>query len=693
MPTRTASGPILAALFALLAVLAAARPAPAQYTLYYGNFHAHCNLSDDAQGELSGPPDEAFAYARDVAGIDILSLTDHTHYMTWSEYNTLQIEADNYTQNGVFVAIAGQEHGSLSTSRIGAFGHMNVWESGSLLPQYISGDDFRYNLTGTYQYLAANVDDTVGNPLVASFNHPYGSGGTGVDAQFANFAYDSVGDGGVEFIEVINGKRSSSYEPEYFEALGKGWHVGALGNQDNHNGEWGDQVNNVGNIPLTGVWATSLTKGDVLEALASRRTFAMEVDPATDRMSLAFKADGNWMGSVYATSADSVAFEVTVSAPTNIASINLYRNNTLIRSTGVGAASFTWNTFDTPGPGSFYYLVRISQSDGDRAWSSPIWVESTSSFSLPLATVNEDDANGFPTLWFQTATVQGLVTVNTDTLSTVDNLFFIQDATAGLMIQETSVQTVEVASGDNVLVTGLINTIQGQTFIEPTNIQVLSQGGGEPPAIEITTDQLETQGETWEGSLVVIHDVAITGGSWPGPGMDGTVTIDDGSGPATMFIDKDTVHDDNGAPADSLFSVMGVLIQADGSAPYHSDYRIMPRYGDDIFVVDVVDVSELPAHHATTRTRLHQNHPNPFRPTTSVRFDLAGDRDTPVQLSIYDVEGRLVRSLIDAKLPPGEFEARWDGRTNGGGQAAAGVYFYRLATPEVTETKKMVLLK
>jgi hypothetical protein len=688
MMTRAALGLTAAGL------LVAAAPVAGQYSLYYGNFHSHCNLSDDAEGPLSGPPDVAFAYARDVADIDILALTDHTHYMSATEYNTLQAEANNYTQNGVFVALAGQEHGSLSTEREGAFGHLNVWESLSLIPQYANGgDDYRYNLLGTYTWVNNRNDDTIGLPLTGSFNHPYSSGGTGIWAQFHDFAYDSVGDRAMQLIELINGKRSAAYEPEFFEALGKGWHVGVLGNQDNHQGMWGDQPNNVGNIPLTGVWATALTKGDVLEALRERRTYAMEVEPATDRISMEFRADGNWMGSDYSTAADSILFEVIVSAETNISTLSLYRNGTLIRTAGVASPSFTWNTYDTPGPGDFWYYVRLDQSDGDRAWTSPIWVESTSSFSLPLATVNEDDANGLPLLWFQNATVQGLVTVDTDTLSTVDNLFFIQDPTGGLMIQETGSQSLTVEIGDNVLVTGLINSFEGQTFLEPTSLEILSQGGGEPLPTVISTNDLATAGETWEGELVEVRDVAITGGSWPAPGFDGSVTIDDGSGPATLYLDKDTVHDDNGAPAESLFCVRGVLVQRDPSFPYLSNHGILPRFGDDIFQLEGVGVTELPSHEAATRTRLHQNWPNPFRPSTVVRFDLAAAGETPVRLEIFDVEGRRVRTLLDAKLPPGEFEARWDGRGDRGEAVAAGVYFYRLVTPESAETRKMVRLK
>jgi hypothetical protein len=297
---------------AALVIAPLAAPAAAQYTLYYGNFHSHTTFSSDAQGPNSGPPDEAFAYARDTAGIDILSVTDHSHYLSASEYSQLLSSANNFTQNGVFVALAGQEHGSLSTSVPGAFGHVNIWEFIGVLDQGV----FRYDLPATYA-LIANNNDRFGNPLVAGFNHPYSGSGQGPWAQFQDFAYDSTGDQGMQFIEVINGKRTADYESEYFEALGKGWHIGALGNQDNHEGGWGDQANNAGNIPLTGVWASALTKQDVLDAMAARRTFAMEVSPVTDRISLEFTADGNWMGSEYSTDADSIMFVVEASAIDN----------------------------------------------------------------------------------------------------------------------------------------------------------------------------------------------------------------------------------------------------------------------------------------------------------------------------------------------------------------------------------------
>ncbi|MEZ5063990.1 MAG: FlgD immunoglobulin-like domain containing protein [bacterium] len=678
----------LTALIALLALFGAG-PAAAQYTLYWGNFHSHSNLSDDAAGPLSGTPGAAFQHARDVADIDVLAVTDHSHYLSASEYSSLQSQADNWTTNGTFVALAAQEHGSLSSTVSGAFGHLNVWEAAGVINQNL----YRYNLAGTYAWLAANVDDTAGLPLAASFNHPYSSAGAGADAQFHDLDFDANGYGPMKFIEVLNGKRTAAYEPEYLLALGKGWHVGALGNQDNHDGSWGDQPNNVGNIPLTGIWATSLTKAAILEALNARRTYAVEVQPITDRVSLRFVADGtHWMGSEYSTAADSVQFQVEVSAETDIASIQLFRNGTFIKSIGVGGTSFTWDTFDTPGPGNFYYFVRVNQADADRAWSSPIWVESTSNFSLPISAVKENDGSGFPTLWFQNVTIQGIVTVETGALHPTDNKIFVQDASGGTMVQEFGTQTVNLQRGDNVLVTGIVDTYQGQTFLSsPSALQVLSSGAPPDPEV-VTTAQADAGQEAYEGLLLEIHDVAITGGAWPAPGFDGTVTIDDGSGPLTLFIDHFTDLDEAGAPTDSTFSVRGILTQQDITPPYSCCYVLLPRDAEDIFQVEGVGVLELPTHHDATTTNLSPARPNPFSRTTRIRFEIAGDRDQPVLLAIHDVAGRLVRTLVNEPLSPGSFETEWDGRDARGAGVAAGVYFTRLVTPTQDLSRKIVRL-
>ncbi|HEX7879211.1 MAG TPA: ASPIC/UnbV domain-containing protein, partial [Candidatus Eisenbacteria bacterium] len=88
---------------------------------------------------------------------------------------------------------------------------------------------------------------------------------------------------------------------------------------------------------------------------------------------------------------------------------------------------------------------------------------------------------------------------------------------------------------------------------------------------------------------------------------------------------------------------------------------------------------------------LAQNSPNPFQNDTAIRFALpAAGR---VTLEILDVQGRLVRKILDQELANGVWEERWDGRTGDGAPAASGVYFYRLTTPEGSRTRRLILAR
>lgn len=88
---------------------------------------------------------------------------------------------------------------------------------------------------------------------------------------------------------------------------------------------------------------------------------------------------------------------------------------------------------------------------------------------------------------------------------------------------------------------------------------------------------------------------------------------------------------------------------------------------------------------------LRQNVPNPFNPSTLIAYELPAR--TAVELTIYDVDGRLVRRLVDEAQGPGTFTVTWEGRNDHGGTVASGVYFYRLSTSSGVKTKKMVFLK
>ncbi|MBN1884485.1 MAG: T9SS type A sorting domain-containing protein [Candidatus Krumholzibacteriota bacterium] len=88
---------------------------------------------------------------------------------------------------------------------------------------------------------------------------------------------------------------------------------------------------------------------------------------------------------------------------------------------------------------------------------------------------------------------------------------------------------------------------------------------------------------------------------------------------------------------------------------------------------------------------LSQNFPNPFNPTTEIRFALRAKGN--VSLKVYDVAGRLVKTLANEVRDAGSYNVTWDGTNNSGVKVASGVYFYKMDTREFNQTKKMVLLR
>lgn len=93
---------------------------------------------------------------------------------------------------------------------------------------------------------------------------------------------------------------------------------------------------------------------------------------------------------------------------------------------------------------------------------------------------------------------------------------------------------------------------------------------------------------------------------------------------------------------------------------------------------------------APLRTSLAQNAPNPFRSPTRIAFAVA--HPSHVSLRVYDLAGRVVRTLLDGEMPAGEQHVAWDGTDGGGRRVAPGMYLYRLRAGDFTDTMRMVML-
>ena len=88
---------------------------------------------------------------------------------------------------------------------------------------------------------------------------------------------------------------------------------------------------------------------------------------------------------------------------------------------------------------------------------------------------------------------------------------------------------------------------------------------------------------------------------------------------------------------------------------------------------------------------LYTAFPNPFNPSTTIRFDLP--EDSFVTINVYDMVGRHVKTLLNNNMPAGRRSIVWDSTNNLDQPVSAGTYFYTINTGEYSQTKKMVYLK
>lgn len=98
-------------------------------------------------------------------------------------------------------------------------------------------------------------------------------------------------------------------------------------------------------------------------------------------------------------------------------------------------------------------------------------------------------------------------------------------------------------------------------------------------------------------------------------------------------------------------------------------------------VISVDDETPLPQNF-----KLHQPYPNPFNPTTTIRFSVETSHAT--SLHIYDINGRLVETLVNGEMQAGDHEIVWNA-----GEKPSGVYFLRLQSGDFIETQKIILMK
>jgi len=193
--------------------------------------------------------------------------------------------------------------------------------------------------------------------------------------------------------------------------------------------------------------------------------------------------------------------------------------------------------------------------------------------------------------------------------------------------------------------------------------------------------------------------VSYVGNSGVASGFTGVVNDQNASSGMLIFNGANI----NGATG--AFSLITVDFVAIGSSGYSSmvdlEYSAMAStaFADLLPVLAVRDTvlviesptSIDPLSSVPQEYELTQNYPNPFNPETTIEFALP--QGANVSLKIYDVTGKLVKTLVDEPLSAGRFQATWDATNEYGSAVSSGIYIYRLSSGSFQQIKRMVLLK
>jgi uncharacterized protein YdeI (BOF family) len=512
---------------------------------YWGDIHSHSTASDGA-----GVPRMAFDTAR-ANGLHFFALTDHNTRLDAEEWNEIGNAAREATVGNAFIALRGFEWTHSSK------GHINVLNSTTWVSRADPASD---SLAAFHAWLAAQPN------AVAQFNHPDPSyGGT-----FENFAYNAAAADKVALVEIGNNAESpyKRFEAQYLQALQKNWRVAPEIGSDHHGLIWGNDSPH-----RTGIIAPALTTTNVLDALRARRVFATE----DANLALALQSNGAWMGATITAQAI-LTFTINARDPNpETITLELYDNGARAAIQRFPNSNATW-TVSVSGSSSHAYYVRATQSDGDLAYTAPIWTDNTPlptpipPTPLPRAStwdlghVSVEAARAAPL--YKRATLEGCVTVPPSTLS--DRYFYLQDETGGIKIYLPSArgEFFPLTLHARVRLRGIIGSSFDECELELEGVDVIEPRGtcGAVAPKQYMTGAINPAAEGW---LVQVQGRIIRAST-------DELQIDDGTGIASVHIDPTTRIRLTTLRRGQSVRVIGVVSR------WWSNVVIVPRDSSDI---------------------------------------------------------------------------------------------------------------
>lgn len=333
----------------------------------WGDLHGHSNLSDG-----TGLPEDYFQYARDVAALDVVALTDHDHWgmqfldrhpELWKQIRT---QTKRFHEPHRFVTLLGYEW----TNWI--HGHRHVL-------YFSDGGEVHSSLDAETETPAGLWKALKGHDALTIAHH---SAGGPVAINWA-YAPDPLLEPVTEVVSVHGSSEAMDSPARIYDAvpgnfvrdaLDRGYRLGFLGSGDSHDGHPGNAHLAGPTGGLAAILTEELTREGILEALRTRRVYATSGARIILRTSLGSVRMGGVLSTRSHGSTHDLAVRVIGTAP--LAGVDVIRSGTLLdRLPGDGARELTAVRSLTGLRAGEYVYVRVEQEDGALAWSSPVFID------------------------------------------------------------------------------------------------------------------------------------------------------------------------------------------------------------------------------------------------------------------------------------------------------------------------------
>lgn len=377
---------------------------PATLSWYFGNLHSHSSYSDGNSDDDTKTPADDYAFAKNAMCMDFLGISEHNHAgagMSLSNWAPGISQATAATTSN-FVALHGQEWGVIGTQGSAGdhAGHVIVYGMDSLVG-WEAGNYQVYVPKSTYTGTGGLFDiiNRHGNNAFASLAHPDNYDYNDI----LHISYDINADNAIAATAIETGPAFSvdttytnpasiGFFAFYKNMLAKGYHLGPTIDHDNHNMTFGKTAKT-----RLAIMATSLSEANILDAMRKMRFYATEDCNAK----ISFNVNTSYpMGSII-TKAGAPTFTVTTITTNTVSSIKLMygvpgSGSSPTQLTSTTSSSLTYTHTALANLATCYYFLDITESDGTRIITSPIWYTRDNSASRPLFitslfTINEPE--------------------------------------------------------------------------------------------------------------------------------------------------------------------------------------------------------------------------------------------------------------------------------------------------------------